>query len=125
MRNRHAVPAALVLTALMGMLGCGTDPHAKGDTLDIEASPLPSAFRVGDTSSFWTISKTVILANGRPDRNPDYFSYRLASSDTNVVGIVEDKRLVGRKEGSAEVKAIDTKSNLVSQTSVTVTVSAR
>jgi len=125
MRKRHAVLAALVLTSLTAISGCGTDPHAKGDTLDIEASPLPSPFRVDDTSSFWTISKTVILPNGRPDKASDYFSYRLVSSDTAVVGIVEDKRLVGRKEGTAEVKAIDTKSNLVSQTSVAVTVSAR
>jgi hypothetical protein len=108
------------MTALMG---CGTDPQ-KGDTLDIESSPLPSPFRVNDTSSFWIVSKTVILANGQSNKTADYSAYQLVSSDTTVVGVFEDKRLVGRKPGTAVVKATDNKSNLVSQTSVNVTVAA-
>lgn len=124
MRKRHALLAVCLLASLAAVSGCGTDPHSKGDSLDIESSPLPSPFRVGDTSSFWIISKTVILATGRTDKTADYSSYRLVSSDTTVVGVFEGKRLVGRKAGSADVKALDDKSNLVSQSSVKVTVSA-
>ncbi|MBW8889059.1 MAG: hypothetical protein JF616_15000 [Fibrobacteres bacterium] len=123
MRKRHSLFAAFLLGGLTALAGCGTEPQ-KGDSLDIESSPLPAPFRVGDTSSFWIVSKTVILANGKTSKTADYSAYRLVSSDTTVVGVFEDKRLVGRKAGTAEVKATDTKSNLVSQTSVNVTVTA-
>lgn len=123
MRRRHALFAAFLLAGLTALTACGTDPQ-KGDTLDIESSPLPSAFHVGDTSSFWIVSKTVILANGKTDKTADYSYYSLASSDTTVVGVFEGKRLVGRKAGSAVVKAVDDKSKLESQTPVTVTVVA-
>ena len=123
MRKRHPLLAAFLIAGSIALTGCGTEAQ-KGDTLDIESSPLPSSFRVGDTSSFWIISKTVILANGQTSKTADYSSYRLVSSDTTVVGVFEDKRLVGRKAGTAEVKALDNKSSLVSQTSVNVTVAA-
>ena len=123
MRKRHALIAAFLLTGSIALTGCGTETQ-KGDSLDIESSPMASPFHVGDTSSFWIVSKTVILANGQTSKTADYSAYRLVSSDTTVVGVFEDKRLVGRKAGTAEVKALDNKSSLSSQTSFTVTVVA-
>ena len=123
MRKCRFLIAVLLPTLSAAILGCGTETQ-KGDSLDIERSPLPTPFHIGDTSSFWTISKTVIQADGRSNVTGDYSSYRLVSSDTTVVGVFEEMRLVGRKAGSAEVTARDNKSNLVSQTSVTVNVTA-
>jgi hypothetical protein len=107
-------PAILALAAATALIGCGTEPDKKGDSLEITASPLPSPFRVGDTSGFWLGSKTVILTNGSARTTDDYPSFHLVASDTTVVGVVDDRRLIGRKEGTTEVRAVDNKSSLKS-----------
>jgi hypothetical protein len=120
MRNRLVLLAAFAFAALSG---CGTDPHSNGSTLDLETVPTLSSFHVGDTSGFWIVSKTEVLATGRSQTTDNYPTFHLVSSDTTVVGILQDgRRITALKEGSAEVKALDNKSDLVSQTSVKVTV---
>lgn len=115
----------LAAFALAAFIGCGTDPHTNGSTLDIETVPTLSSFHVGDTSGFWIVSKTEVLATGRSQKTDNYPTFHLVSSDTTMVGIVQDgRRVTARKEGSAEVKAVDDKSDLVSQSSVKVTVIA-
>jgi hypothetical protein len=121
MRKRLALPAAFTLAAL---IGCGTEPQSKGSTLDLETVPTLSSFHVGDTSGFWIVSKTEVLATGRSETTDNYPTFHLVSSDTTVVGIVQDgRRITALKEGTADVKAVDNKDKtVVSQSSVTVTV---
>ncbi len=104
--------------------GCGTDPHAKRDKLEITSSPVPIPFRAGDTSGLWTAAKTVIGTNGRSTEIDPYPSFRLVSSDSDGVGVADGRFVVARKPGSAEVTARDEKSDLASEASVTVTVTA-
>lgn len=121
MRKRLALLAAF---ALASFFGCGTDPHSDSSTLDIQTVPTLSAFHVGDTSGFWIVSKTEVLPTGRSQTTDNYPTFHLVSSDTAVVGVVQDgQRITARKEGTAEVKAVDNKdAKVVSQTSVKVTV---
>jgi hypothetical protein len=122
MRIRLALHAAFIATTLIAFAGCdGETPPLKDGKLDIESAP-SSALKVGDTSSFFIVSKTVVLATGREDKTADYSHYHLVSSDTTVVGVFEDKRLVGRKAGTAAVSAKDDMSSLASETSVQFTV---
>lgn len=117
---RLAIPS-LAAAALLAA-GCATETESPRNKLVITGSALPSPFRVGDTSGLWTADKTVILANGREDLQTNYPSFRLESSDTTVVGIVRERMVVGRNKGTAEITARDTKAELVSESSVTVTV---
>lgn len=121
MRKRLALLAAF---ALASFFGCGTEPDKNTTTLDIETVPTLSAFHVGDTSGFWIVSKTEVLATGRSQKTDNYPSFHLVSSDTTVVGIVQDgQRITALKEGTADVQAVDNKDKqLVSQSSVKVTV---
>jgi hypothetical protein len=120
---RKALRFALPSLALAFWSGCGTEPKAKGDRLEITGSPLPSPFRVGDTSGLWTASKTVILPTGRADKTSDYRSFHLVSSDSAVVGVT-GRLLVGRSPGTAKIGAEDDKSALVSESRIEVTVTA-
>lgn len=106
------------------LAGCGTDPHAKRNTLEISSSPVPIPFVVGDTSGLWTTTKTVIQPNGRSEPVKNYPYFHLVSSDTEIVGVAEGLFLVARKPGNADISAKDDKSDLVSETSVKVTVTA-
>lgn len=124
MRKRLALYAAFIGTALAAIAGCATEtPPSKDGVLEIESAP-PLSMKIGDTSSFFTVSKTVLLATGGKDKNPDYSYYHLVSSDTSVVGVFEGKRLIGLQAGSADVKAKDDRSPLESGTSVKITVTA-
>jgi hypothetical protein len=122
---RKALPFALIPIALAFWSGCGTEPKDKGEKLELTASPMPSPFRVGDTSGLWTASKTVILPTGRADKVSNYLDFHLVSSDTNVVSVVSGRLLAGRSPGTAQVNAQDDRSDLVSESSVTVVISAR
>jgi hypothetical protein len=125
MRVTSIVPATVSAACACALLAaCGTDPHGKRDKLEITGSSLPSPFHVGDTSGLWTASKTVILATGKSDKTADYVSFHLVSSDTGVVGVVQGRFVAGRAAGSAEVYAKDDKSDLTSESPVTVTVVA-
>ena len=96
MRNR-----LVLLAAFAALSGCGTDPHSNGSTLDLETVPTLSSFHVGDTSGFWLVSKTEVLATGRSQTTDNYPTFHLVSSDTTVVGILQDgRRITALKEGS-------------------------
>lgn len=122
MRKRPAF--ACISLALSLLSGCGTEPSKSGGKLEFTASPVPDPFLVGDTSGLWSASRTVILATGRADKTSDYPYFHLVSSDTDVVGVANGRFLVGRKAGSAQITAEDDRSDLVSESSVKVTVSA-
>lgn len=121
---RKALPFALIALALGLWTGCGTEPKDKGEKLELTASPMPSPFRVGDTSGLWTASKTVVLPTGRSEKVPNYLNFHLVSSDSNVVSVISARLLVGRSAGTAQVKAEDDRSDLASESSVTVTITA-
>src|SRR4051812_32287298 len=107
MRKRFAFLAAFALAAFSG---CGTEPQDKTSKLDFETVPTLTSFHVGDTSGFWIVSKTEVLATGRSQTTDNYPTFHLVSSDTTVVGIVHDgQRITALKEGSANVKAVDNK----------------
>jgi hypothetical protein len=124
-RMRKALPLALIPFVLAFWAGCGTEPKAKGDKLEITGSPLPSPFRVGDTSGLWTASKTVILPTGRAEKTSNYEFFELVSSDSTVVGVAAGRLLVGRSPGTAQVGASDNRSGLSSESTIEVTVIAR
>jgi hypothetical protein len=114
------LPLALVIWS-----GCGTEPKDKGDKLELTASPMPSPFYVGDTSGLWTASKTVIRTDGRAEKTSNYVSFHLVSSDSNVVSVASGRLLVGRSPGTAQVSAGDDRSDLASESGITVTITAR
>jgi hypothetical protein len=125
---RKALPFALItLIALASGFwsGCGTEPKDKGEKLELTASPMPSPFRVGDTSGLWTASKTVILPTGRSEKVSNYLDFHLVSSDTNVVSVVSGRLLVGRSAGTAQVGAADDRSDLATESAIPVTIIAR
>ena len=121
---RTKLPFAAIPLALCCWLGCGTEPKDKGDKLELTASPVPSPFRVGDTSGLWTASKTLIRTTGRAEKISYYTDFHLVVSDTGVAEVVAGRLLVGRKPGTIQVHAKDDRSDLVSESSVTVTVTA-
>jgi hypothetical protein len=120
---RKALPAALIPLALACWSGCGTEPR-EGDKLEFTGTPLPSPFRVGDTSGLWTASRTVILPTGRADKVSNYVNFHLVSSDTAVVAVVSGRLLVARAPGTAQVTGEDDRSDLVTEAPVPVTVAA-
>lgn len=121
---RKTLPFALVLLALACWSGCGTEPKPKSDRLEITGSPVPSPFRVGDTSGLWTASRTVVLKTGRSETTNNYEYFSLVSSDSNVVGVAAGRLLVGRSPGSVQVTAVDNRSDLASESGIQVTVTA-
>lgn len=120
MPNRLALPMFAAVLAILAA-GC-TESESPRDKLVITGPKLPSVFKVGDTTDLWTADKTVILSNGRESTQKAYQSFHLESSDTTVAAIARERMVVGRKAGTAQINARDDKQELVSESSVTVTV---
>ncbi|GEM_PF-3697926 len=104
----------------LGLMGCTTDPASNKDKLEFGTTA--STLTVGETSALWSASRTIVDANGRTNTNNNYGFFHLESSDTNVASVVLAKQLVGRKAGTAVITGHDDNSDLVTETSVTVTV---
>lgn len=123
MRIRLAITILAAASALF-WAGCATDTPPKQGKLQFTGSPVPSPFHVGDTTDLWTASRTTIDAQGRTVKDGDYPSFKLTSSDSSVADIVQGRRVLARKEGTAEISAEDDKSDLVSESPIKVTVTA-
>lgn len=123
MPSRRALTMSAAALAYL-VAGCATDTETPRDKLVITGPTIPSPFKVGDTTGLWTADKTVILPTGREDKKKDYQSFHLESSDTLVAAIARERLVVGRKPGTAQITARDDKQDLVSESSVTVTVAA-
>lgn len=110
----------LLCLAAAAFIGCATD--SAGDRNKIEPDPsVQRTLQVGDTSSLWVVSRTVVLANGRTATEKRYTSFRLNSADPSVALVVEGQFLVGLKPGETKVVIEDEDSNLKSD-SIAVTV---
>ncbi len=120
----YACFSAILISSLM-LGACGTDPGAKGDRIEISGSPMPSPFHVGDTSEYWKTDRTTVSATARESTEKNYGYFHLVSSDTTVVKIYSRQALVGVAPGTAQVTARDEKSDLVSESSVKVTIVSR
>src|SRR5690606_16077565 len=88
--------------AAAAIIGCAMDSAGDRDKIVADAS-VQRSLRVGDTSSLWVVSRTVVQANGRTYTEKPYTSFRLNSSDPDVALVVNGQFLVGMKEGVSQV----------------------
>lgn len=105
-------PLRLAWISALAFMACTTDVPPKKDKIE-PVSPQTS-LSVGDTSSHWVASKTVLLPNGSIDTRVPYTAFELSSSDPTVASVVAGQFLLGLKAGQTQVKVHDENSNLVS-----------
>lgn len=110
---------SLFFAAGIAFLGC-SDPEEDPVRLEFEGGALTVA--VGDTSEPLSVTKYSTDARGREVVSKPYTSIILTSSDSTVVKVVTDRRVVGLKDGSATITAADEKSEARTKTGRTVTV---
>jgi hypothetical protein len=126
---KHGIWAAVGMAMAMtvgtglGLSGCATETQTDRNKLEFGSNS--SALQVGDTSGLWKVSRTIIEANGRENKDDTYTFFHLVSSDTTVASVIRNQQLVGRKPGEVSVKALDDKSKLETETSIKVTVTAK
>ena len=108
MKTRFAV---LPFALLMGfaMQGC-TDSKEELPRLEF-SSTMPKELTVGDTTDALFLTKVFVNPLGRQDEKDDYSAFTFESTDTNVVRIVDGRRLVGVAVGTASISAFDNQSS--------------
>jgi hypothetical protein len=122
---RTAMGMAMVMATGAGLAlsGCATETQSGRDKLEFGSNS--ATLQVGDTSEQWKVSRTIILPNGREEKDGTYTFFHLVSSDTNVASVIRNQQLVGKTPGEVSVKALDDKSKLETETSIKVTVTAK
>lgn len=106
-------PLQLALVSALAFTACATDSPPRKDK--IEAVSPQTSLTVGDTSSHWVVSRTIILANGSVDTKEPYTSFVLSSSEPTVASVVSGQFLTGLKAGTTQVTVHDEDSKLVSE----------
>jgi hypothetical protein len=77
---------------------------------------------VGDTTDAFAVTKVFLNPLGREEKQETYLDFHFVSSDTSVVKVVEKRRLLGVKTGTAQVKADDEQARATTPSANTVTV---
>lgn len=114
---------SLVAASALGILslsGCADDSKDI-PRLEFNAG-FPAELAVGDTTEVLSVTKFFLDPRGREDKQGDYIYFHFVSSDTSVVKVVDKRRLLGMKAGTAQVKADDEQARVSTLTSNTVTV---
>lgn len=88
------------------MAGACSGPDEEIPRLEFLSS-MPKAIAVGDTTEPLEMKRIYADAQGRQQETPDYKSFTFASDDTTVIRVVEGRRLLGIKAGTAEISASD------------------
>lgn len=117
---------ALTILSLSASLlaGACSDPDEEIPRLEFLSS-LPKEIAAGDTTEPLEMKRIFADAQGRQRETGDYKSFTFASDDTTVIRIVEGRRLLGLKAGSAAISASDnTGARTKNPATVTVTADA-
>lgn len=119
--KKTAISISLLLAAGLAWQGC-TDPESDLPRLEFPANSSYS-LQAGDTTEPLVMVKYSADVQGREQKNSKYESFHFVSSDTSVVKVVEGRRLLGVKVGSAKVDAQDDVGNASTKEGQTFSVS--
>jgi|GEM_PF-6593041 len=113
MRLTPRLPALIFSAILFGqvtaLIGCGEDGK---DDSSLTVSGLPGTLSVGDTTSAFTCTKEARNSLGRIEIQKSYTQFYFVSGDTNVIRVVDSRRLTALKTGTSLVYAKDKASTL-------------
>jgi hypothetical protein len=103
-----ALNRALTILSLAGglLLGACSGPDEDIPRLEFLSS-MPKTLAVGDTTGLLEVKRIYADARGRQQETPDYRSFVFSSDDTTVVQVVDGRRLLGLKAGTAGIVASD------------------
>lgn len=119
-RTALSLAAASALGAL-SLSGCADSNDEDIPRLEFNAG-FPSELAVGDTTDAFAVTKVFLNPLGREEERDTYLDFHFVSSDTSVVKVVEKRRLLGVKTGTAEVRADDEQARASTPSANTVTV---
>jgi hypothetical protein len=88
------------------LVGACSDPDEEIPRLEFLSS-MPKEVAVGDTTDPLKMRRIYADARGRQQENSDYTSFTFASDDTTVIRVVDGRRLLGLKAGTAAISASD------------------
>lgn len=101
-------PRAMIFISLLAgsLLVACDEPDVDLPRLEFNAT-LPSSLKAGDTTVPLSVVKYSADARGRETKSDPYNSFQFSSSDSAVIRVVQGRRLLGLKAGSATVTAVD------------------
>lgn len=110
--DRSALPIPPVLRVLCALslgtalLGACTDSESDLPRLEFP-SDMPSELVVGDTTEELVMIRYFANTQGQERSTDDYRGHTFTSSDTAVVKVIENRRLLGLKPGTSDISASD------------------
>lgn len=88
------------------LLAACTDPEPDLPRLEFPSS-MPSELDVGDTTEPLVMTRYYANTQGQERSTEGYMGFTFTSSDTTVVQVIEGRRLLGLKPGTAGISASD------------------
>ncbi len=88
------------------LLGACTDSESDLPRLEFD-NTMPSEITVGDTTVELTMTRFYANTQGKELSAGGYKGHAFTSSDTTIVKVIEARRLLGLKPGTADISASD------------------